>query len=219
MIDFKRQTYSNQVAAFVRTQIRKGELLPGAPVKEMHLAARLGISRAPIREALEGLVQEGLLTSEPQKGKSVRRFTAKELQDSYLVGGILEGAGVAQSLPRWTAADDMMLKRALRDIEEESSRAESLLSLSDLDDRFHAILCMHCDNKRLLEMVHLSCSTISKCWGYVHWLGLFTPREFLERHTEVARSVMTRDPELVERVLRAHYMETGRRMSAFGDPA
>lgn len=71
-MDFTKQTYCNQVTSYIRSLIRKGTLEIGAPVKEAVLSEQLGISRAPIREALQVLVQEGLITSEPQKGKHVR---------------------------------------------------------------------------------------------------------------------------------------------------
>ena len=102
-MDFTKQTYCNQVASYIRTLIREGKLEIGAQIKEASLAEQLGISRAPIREALQTLVQEGLITSEPQKGKYVRQMSSKEIYDSYAVAGILEGAGVASSLSLWTA--------------------------------------------------------------------------------------------------------------------
>lgn len=92
-MDFTKQTYCNQVTSYIRSLIRKGTLEIGAPVKEAVLSEQLGISRAPIREALQVLVQEGLITSEPQKGKHVRQMTGKEIYDSYVVqlaGGLFE---------------------------------------------------------------------------------------------------------------------------------
>ena len=93
LMDFKKETYSIQAAAYIRSLIRSGELSPGAPVREAFLSERLGISRAPIREALLSLAQEGLICAEPQKGKTVRHMSAREIYDSYTVAGILVGAG------------------------------------------------------------------------------------------------------------------------------
>ena len=75
MHTFKRQTYSGQVVEFIKRCILDGELAPGEQVKEVTLSERLGISRAPIREALQILTQDGLITSEPQKGKYIRKMT------------------------------------------------------------------------------------------------------------------------------------------------
>lgn len=214
--EFKRQTYCNQVAHYIRMLIRKGVLLPGEPVKEADLAEDLGISRAPIREALQILVHEGLVTSEPQKGKYVRELTAKEILDSYLVGGVLEGAGVAGSLDGWSEEDMDLLAGLVIEMKSLCDKAEGLEELIEIDDLFHDTLLMRCDNARLVEMARLSCSTLSKFLCYRHWLTLFTPDEFFRRHKRVADSVASRDKELVERVLREHYREIGRRMASFG---
>ena len=105
MHTFKRQTYSGQVVEFIKRCILDGELAPGEQVKEVILSERLGISRAPIREALQILTQDGLITSEPQKGKYIRKMTRQEIENEYEIGGILEGAGVAAALPLMNHVD------------------------------------------------------------------------------------------------------------------
>ena len=59
-MNFKKETYGIQAATYIRSLIRSGELPPGSPVRESFLSERLGISRAPIREALFSLAQEAL---------------------------------------------------------------------------------------------------------------------------------------------------------------
>lgn len=85
-----KQTYAIQVSQFIRKMIQEGKLSPGAPVKENDLATFLNISRAPIREALQILTQDGLIVSEPQKGKTIRVLSAKEIIDGYALTAILE---------------------------------------------------------------------------------------------------------------------------------
>ena len=151
-MDFTKQTYCNQVTSYIRSLIRKGTLEIGAPVKEAVLSEQLGISRAPIREALQVLVQEGLITSEPQKGKHVRQMTGKEIYDSYVVAGILEGAGVAESLPLWTEANMETFRSVVRQMEGKISYATKLDELAEIDELFHATLFMACD----LSLIHIS---------------------------------------------------------------
>ena len=216
-MDFTKQTYCNQVTSYIRSLIRKGTLEIGAPVKEAVLSEQLGISRAPIREALQVLVQEGLITSEPQKGKHVRQMTGKEIYDSYVVAGILEGAGVAESL--WTEANMETFRSVVRQMEGKISYATKLDELAEIDELFHATLFMACDNTRLVEMARTSCATISKYLYYQHWIPMFTPREYADRHHAVAEAVYSRDVKHVETALRDHYKETGLRMAQFGKEA
>lgn len=215
---FTKQTYSNQVASYIRTLIRKGTLEIGAQIKEAFLAERLGISRAPIREALQALAQEGLITSEPQKGKYVRQMSGKEIYDSYIVAGILEGAGVAGSLPLWTDANMETFRGVVRELESATASLSHPDELADIDERFHTTLLMACDNTRLVEMARTSCATISKYLYYQHWITMFSPAEYAARHLAIAEAVSSRDGAHVESVLRDHYRETGQRMAEFGVP-
>lgn len=212
-MDFKKETYSTQAAAYIRSLIRTGELSPGDPVRETFLSKRLGISRAPIREALFSLAQEGLICAEPQKGKSVRHMTAQEIYNSYAVAGILEGAGAAESVGRWTARDREAFQAIVTSMGDQLGYAARLDDLAEIDEQFHAALLSACTNARLVEMARSSCATISKYLYYQYWITLFTPQEFYERHLAVAEAVNEGDPAHIEHILREHYRENGIRMS------
>ncbi len=220
-MDFKKETYSIQAAAYIRSLIRSGELSPGAPVREAFLSERLGISRAPIREALFSLAQEGLICAEPQKGKNVRHMTAQEIYDSYAVAGILEGAGVAESVGHWTAHDRESFQAVVTSMGAQLSYATRLDDLAEIDEQFHAALLSACSNARLVEMARSSCATISKYLYYQYWITLFTPKEFYERHLAIAEAINEGDPAHIEHILREHYRENGIRMSELihDDPA
>ena len=94
------ETCSLQAIAYIKQCLLDGKLSPGDPIKEVSIATELGISRGPVREALQTLLQEGLVTGLPQKAKHIRRLSAQEVVDSYCLGGTLEGACIVQSLPR-----------------------------------------------------------------------------------------------------------------------
>lgn len=212
-MDFKKETYSIQAAAYIRSLIRSGELSPGDPVREAFLSERLGISRAPIREALFSLAQEGLVCAEPQKGKYVRHMSAHEIYDSYAVAGILEGAGVAESLRHWTPRDMETFRTVVARMGEQLNYATRLDDLAEIDEQFHAALLAACPNVRLVEMARSSCATISKYLYYQYWITLFTPKEFYERHLVIAEAVSEGNPAHIEHILREHYKENGTRMS------
>ncbi|MCH5277794.1 MAG: GntR family transcriptional regulator [Desulfovibrionaceae bacterium] len=210
----KKETYSSQAANIIRQMIRDGELRQGEPVKESLLAARLSISRAPIREALQELYHEGLVTSEPQKGKRVRLLMDKDILDSYAVGAILEAAGVADSLADWTEGDMLRLHAVVDDMRNAGRSSADLSSMMGLDDLFHATLLQRCGNARLVEMARLSCVTISKVLCYRKWLTLFSPGGFAERHAAIAEAACARDAARVGAMLRTHYREISERIIA-----
>ena len=175
MHTFKRQTYSGQVVEFIKRCILDGELAPGEQVKEVILSERLGISRAPIREALQILTQDGLITSEPQKGKYIRKMTRQEIENEYEIGGILEGAGVAAALPLMNHVDLARLSGMIEHMARLAPRVGGLYEFTEVDDAFHSALLAHCANRRLVEMARSACTNISKFLFYNHWNVLSKP--------------------------------------------
>lgn len=82
---------NSRVIVRIREMILHSELRPGERVREVELAARLGVSRTPVREALPILAQEGVLTQLDTRGFVVRAFTPQEIMDAIDVRGALEG--------------------------------------------------------------------------------------------------------------------------------
>jgi DNA-binding GntR family transcriptional regulator len=78
-----RQTMSNQLVAHLRSAVLSGEITPGAPVVESTLAARFGVSRGPLREAMQHLIDEGILVTVPYKGTRVLDISVADIQDIY----------------------------------------------------------------------------------------------------------------------------------------
>lgn len=82
---------NSRVIVRIREMILHGELPPGQRVREVELAAKLGVSRTPVRESLPILAQEGVLTQLDTRGFVVRAFTPQEIMDAIDVRGALEG--------------------------------------------------------------------------------------------------------------------------------
>ena len=207
-------TYSAQVIAHIKENLLSGVLRPGDPIREAALAEKLGISRGPVREAVQALALEGLVSNLPQKAKYIRRMSAKEIEDSYCMGGTLEGACVARALPFMDEVAMRDLRESFRQIEEQCREASGLSALSDADDAFHNALMARCDNKLMVDTARKSCWHISKFLYYKIWDKIFTPAEFLKRHLLILNAVESRESLRIETVLRDHYAESGRRFGA-----
>lgn len=216
MNDFIKQTYSDQVAVYVKNLILSGALAPGAPIKELAIASELSISRAPIREAMQILVREGLIESHPQKGKNVTALTAKQIKNSYFTGGVLEAAAVSQALDKYTEKDISKLERIVANMKAVADRNGPVSDQAPLDNAFHDLLFSRIDNELIVELCKRSCQGISKFLLYKHWVKLFPPKKVYERHKEIVAALKTKNPQNVERVIREHYISSGERMSAFG---
>ncbi|MET0999526.1 MAG: GntR family transcriptional regulator [Marmoricola sp.] len=103
----------DRVAEELRRSLFEGELGPGTPLREVALAAALGVSRSTVREALGMLVAEGLADRVPNKGTQVRRLDPEQVRDVCQARVVIETAGIR----RWNEASDALrddVRRALR---------------------------------------------------------------------------------------------------------
>lgn len=86
-----------RVVETLRGRIISGELAPGTELRQEKLAAEMGVSRTPVREALQLLAQEGLLTLRPHRGALVNGLDPASLRDYYDLLGLLEGEAYARA--------------------------------------------------------------------------------------------------------------------------
>ncbi|MDH6216145.1 GntR family transcriptional regulator [Streptomyces pseudovenezuelae] len=100
-----RTLLRDRAYAAIRDAIVAGEIEPGAVVRDADLAERLGLSRAPVREAFSRLVDEGLLESKPQSYTRVTPVVAAEVRDAAAVVGAMHELVTRVAVPRLRAAD------------------------------------------------------------------------------------------------------------------
>src|SRR5512133_2211345 len=90
---------------FLRGQILSGELPPQSRIREREVAAQLGISRTPVREALTRLKSEGLVDSSPRRGAVVCQIELDEIDEIYEIRAALERLVAKRSCERATDAE------------------------------------------------------------------------------------------------------------------
>jgi DNA-binding GntR family transcriptional regulator len=143
-----RPNLSEELASELRERIVDGRLPAGARLNEVHLAASLGVSRTPLREALGRLTAEGALTSSPRLGFFVRPLTAEEFRQIYPIRAILdpEALRLAGIPSRERIASLEKRNAALR-------RAEDTDSVISRDDAWHLELLAGCPNRVLVGLI------------------------------------------------------------------
>src|SRR5688500_10435660 len=87
----------------IKAAIVDGELAPGQTIRDLDLAAHLGLSRAPVREALARLADEGLVESKPQSWTRVTPLVLSEVRDAATVVRAMHEVAVREAVPRVTA--------------------------------------------------------------------------------------------------------------------
>jgi DNA-binding GntR family transcriptional regulator len=144
----RRLNTSETVAAALRAMIMDGRLAPGERINEVRLSEALGVSRTPLREALNRLASEGALSSAPAIGYSVRPLSVEEFEQVYDIRPLLDPEALRLAgLP--TAARLAKLEVLNRRFAS-ASDAEDAISR---DDEWHLELIAACPNRVLVELI------------------------------------------------------------------
>jgi DNA-binding GntR family transcriptional regulator len=149
----------DQVYARLRDLIVQGLLSPGSRIIETEIAGRLGVSRTPVREALQRLQQEGFVTGNPgsqQSRLTVSPLTRADVHELLNIVGVLEGLG-ARSAALLDQSRRRKLAGELRSINAEFHKAGEHKPphhsrLYDADDRFHRCIVEANGGPRLLAL-------------------------------------------------------------------
>jgi DNA-binding GntR family transcriptional regulator len=99
-----RVLLSDQAYDLMRKSILDGTLTPGSRIVESEIARQLGVSQAPVREAVKRLAHEGLVTSMPRRGSYVSQISAGEADDARDVRALLEEAAAREAVKHFDAA-------------------------------------------------------------------------------------------------------------------
>jgi DNA-binding GntR family transcriptional regulator len=143
-----------QVYELLKAQLNRGELTPGSQLDLNALAADLGTSRTPLREALLQLASEGFVTILPRRGVVVNTLGPEAIRHIYEIVGALEGAALLAAAPG-IAAPDLdalrMLSRGMR----EALRWDDFAAYYEHNLKFHDLFLDRCQNPQLVRTVRL----------------------------------------------------------------
>ncbi len=207
-----KKTYKDQVVDYVYQLLLNNELNPGDQLKETMLAEQMGISRAPIREAMKELIMNGLVDYRPQVGNFIPIFSPKQIIDSYTTRGVLEGFAVMESSDQFTATDIEKLEGLVERMEAHAAQKNRKMVI-EVGGEFHDLLISKNNNVQLLEYTDRLSLKLHILF-FKYWGRLYSPAEIGRRHREIVDGVKSKDPDLIEKVIRQHYVETGSKIAA-----
>jgi DNA-binding GntR family transcriptional regulator len=142
------QTLTNAVQREIERRILTGEIAAGARLTEAPLAEELGVSRGPVREAIRGLIQAGLVDSIANRGGVVRKIGLEEALDLYDLRAVLFGFACELVARRRTEAQLAELETALEEMAAAVS-ARDKDRYYELNLGFHARMMEFCGNRRV----------------------------------------------------------------------
>lgn len=144
-----RTPLRTEVRRLLLTGLLHGDPAPGSGINEAELAARLGVSRTPLREALLDLEREGLIAVAPGRGFSVQPLTTRDAEEIYPILASLEVLALGQIAK--------VTPTRLKELDALNARLEAARRDADqalaLDREWHATLLADCSNRRLLSLL------------------------------------------------------------------
>ncbi len=206
-----KKTYKDQVIEYVYQLILKNDLKPGDQLKETLLAEQMGISRAPVREAMKELIINGLVDYRPQVGNFIPSLSAQQIVDSYTTRGVLEGFAVMECCDQFSAADIEKLD-CLVGAMEDCARNGEHLRVIEIGGEFHDFLISKNSNVQLIDYTDRLSLKLHVLF-FKYWGRLYSPAEIGRRHREIVASVKAGDGDRIEKVIRRHYAETGSKIA------
>ncbi|MGL5116833.1 MAG: GntR family transcriptional regulator [Beijerinckiaceae bacterium] len=165
----ERVPASERAYQALKKLIMNNDFPAGTQILELEAAARLGMSRTPVREAMVRLEQEGVVALRPRHGMRVLPLSARDMAEIYEILTALESAAAETVARRGLTPDELAaLNEAVVDMDI-ALDADDLLAWSAADERFHRLLVNHSGNRRLIGIVE-------QVWDQAHRARIQTLR-------------------------------------------
>jgi DNA-binding GntR family transcriptional regulator len=201
---FIRSNLREQIKDVILQRILDGDYPPGARLVETRIAQELGVSQAPVREALRDLEQLGCIVHEPFRGCSVRAFSAQELIEAFPVRAALEALAARLAAERITEAELLQLADLLETMRAAADRGDAH-DQSRANASFHATIVRAAGN-----------ATLERQWSFLEpfsrtYISVSQPgldlRALSDRHVPILEALRARDGEAAAAAMHKHLME------------
>ncbi|GAB3736452.1 GntR family transcriptional regulator [Nocardiopsis nanhaiensis] len=207
-----RRSTAELIADQLRSAIMYGSLSPGDQLGEAELAGQLGVSRGPLREAMQRLVQEGLLRSERHRGLFVRELAPEDVRDIYVARLAVERTA-CQLIMRGNRGEALArLTPALGRLAEATSGADRG-AMSDADQEFHQTLVSCAGNSRLERMAQTLLVETRMCLTVMQEVYP-EPGELLDEHQRILDAIVDGAEDRLLELIESHMVDTVDRINA-----
>lgn len=210
---FKEIQWNNlgeQAMELILQAILEGRLAPGDRLIEREIAEQMGVSRGPVREALQELETLGIVKRVPRKGTRLATWSASDVSDMILLRAMLEGLAARLASER-AREDELIQLRALLGDLREAATAHDVSRTMEEDFRFHAAVAQASKHAGIIRALHQIRLQIRMLMAMD--TVLCPPASRLEStvsvHELILDAIQRRDADLAERTMNQHIREIG----------
>ncbi len=213
------RSLATDVASRLRTAIVCGHFAPRERLREESLAKTMGVSRAPVREALNQLEREGLVVIQRNRGAFVARLTREDAEEIYSLRLTLERMAIRRAALHIEPAQLAQMQRLVDTV---AARIESGISeheAAELDVRFHEVLFQASAHRRLYESwstLRLQVQILLLNWNVVD--EHFRPRS-VQSHQEIINALADHDERRALEAITTHIQGSYERVVAQMEPS
>jgi DNA-binding GntR family transcriptional regulator len=204
--DLRTRSRGDFVYDSLRDAIWEGRIARGERVREEEVARSLGVSRTPVREALQRLQRRGLLVNGLGRGLIVAELSKREVIELYAMREILEGSAARFAAQHATGPEIDILYRLQRDLAEAPDDA---LLLVKLNRRFHQAIYDAAHNQYLTQTL----DALHDSMALLHSTTFRAPnrrRESDEEHRRIVAAIERHDADEAEAIAREHIRQAQR---------
>ncbi|MGY6548975.1 MAG: GntR family transcriptional regulator [Roseinatronobacter sp.] len=195
-----RPSAADQVFAELRSAILSLQILPGAKLSEIEVAAQTGVSRQPVRDAFYRLAQLGLLSIRPQRATTVTLISRDAVMRARFLRTALE-VETARTAALHLDEAGLGALQTLIDRQAQAMQADDRMTFHALDDAFHMEICRRADVGFAWDMIHEMKAHMDR----VRMLSLaFASHRAWEEHVAILRALKDRDPDAAAAAMRLH---------------
>ncbi|MGA0602027.1 GntR family transcriptional regulator [Caulobacter sp. KR2-114] len=193
---------ADRVHGILRRRIREGALAPGAPLRKEDIAAELGVSRAPVSEALARLADEGLVEIFPQHGSFVAPIRPADVREALFIRAALEVEAMRRLAP---VADATLVAKLDENLSGQALALDvgDLARFHDLDEALHALLFSAVDFPRAARLLDAARAPLDRLRRSA-LPAPGRPQATLAEHRWLVEAVRARDADLAAAAMRAH---------------
>jgi GntR family transcriptional regulator of vanillate catabolism len=204
------ETRSLSVMDHLREAILSGELSAGTHLQEVRLSQSFGVSRTPVRAALQGLSAAGLLDYEPNRGYVVRTFSLAELIDAYEIRGALEGLAARFAAERGLSdTQSAIIEQALQRgdsvfVTHDQINETVIKTVEEINVTFHSTVLEAASNRLLGQSIELSYQVPKVSINNIFMLDFSDLSERFAEHHAIFEAILARAPLKAETIMRDH---------------
>ena len=211
MTDFTRKPLlRDQAYDRLKELILNGTIPPGTFLSERQLSDQLGMSKTPIRTALERLEIDGLVSISPRQGILVRELPLQEIFDHYDMRIALETFVVRQIAGRLSASQIDTLRANLA-VQEETISQGDVEHHIQADIAFHMLLCEFLENREIIRVLEHQRAILHRVIAHHYERNLGRMPVSYAEHQEIVTALVAGDGEQSARTMETH-LRTGKQL-------